>query len=76
MNELNILRRDLLDMSKRHGADSEIGHRCTNLMEQFKAYGRFQNEADSDYYRRLIASLEKNIRRQWADLIGLTGGMQ
>ena len=69
MNELNILRRDLLDMSKRHGADSAIHHHCENLRQMFVTYAGPLSEQ-----RR--AELEKNIRRQWADLIGLTGGMQ
>jgi hypothetical protein len=68
MNELNILRRDLLDMSMRHLGEP-IGHRCENLRQQINAYAITQDE-------ELRALLEKNIRRQWADLIGLTGGMQ
>ena len=64
MNELNILRRDLLDMRQRH-LGKPIGHRCENLRQLLNAYA----EADE----RRQAELEKNIRRQWADLIGLTG---
>ena len=39
------------------------------LRQMFDAYAATEDEG-----RR--AQLEKNIRRQWADLVGLTGGMQ
>ncbi len=67
--DLTALRADLRDMRKRHGADSPIGHRCTNLAQMFDAYATCHDEDRRD-------QLEKNIRRQWADLVGLTGGMQ
>ena len=69
VHALSAVRTDLLDMSRRHGTDSPIGHLCENLRQMFDAYAGTQDEG-----RR--AQLEKNIRRQWADLIGLTGGMQ
>ena len=66
---MNVLRADLLAMSRRHGADTPIGHHCENLRQMFDFYARLSDEKHR-------AQIEKNIRRQWADLIGLTGGMQ
>jgi hypothetical protein len=65
---MDDIRRDLINMRKRHGADTPVGHHCTNLAQMFNAYATCHDEG-----RRAL--LEKNIRRQWADLIGLTGGM-
>jgi hypothetical protein len=69
VHAITAMRADLLDMSKRHGPDTAIGHRCTNMVEQLNAYGRLRDEG-------VRARLEKSIRRQWADLVGLTGGVQ
>jgi hypothetical protein len=57
--------RALTAMRARHGADSAIGHRCSNLVEQIRTYGKTRDEGTR-------ARLEKNIHRQMTDLAGLT----
>jgi hypothetical protein len=56
-------------MRDRYGADSPVHHRCENLRHMFDSYGA----AAGDLKRQ--AKLEQSIRRQWSDLVGLTGGL-
>ncbi len=34
--DISKARSDLMDLRARHGADSAIGHRCSNLIEQLQ----------------------------------------
>lgn len=60
-------RRDLIALRKKHGADSPIGHRCSNLLEQTENYAK---ETDRDARKRLAAGIE----RQMAGLSALRRG--
>ncbi len=55
------LRRDLIAMRGKHGADSAIGHRCSNLIGQLQAY----QTAVAPALRRDLRSL---IKRSMAEL--------
>jgi hypothetical protein len=57
----------LTAMRARHGADSAIGHRCSNLMVLIKVHSLVP---DGDARARL----ECNIRRQTTELAQLTNG--
>lgn len=61
MIDLKQIRRDLFALRKKHGADSAIGHRCSNVLEQLENLAK---ETDRDARRRLAAKIE----RQMADL--------
>lgn len=59
------IRTSLLALRKKHGADTAIGHRCSNLLEQL------ENRAKStDQDQRRMP--EKNIGESVADLAQLT----
>ena len=60
------VRRDLLALrKKRHGAESAVGYRCSNLIEQLQNWAKI---TDPDQRR----ALEKNIGQSVADLARLT----
>lgn len=64
MTDLAQTRSDLTTLRKAHGADTAIGHRCSNLLELLENYGK---ETDSDARRNIAAGIE----RQMADLAAL-----
>lgn len=62
--DLEDTRRNLIAMREKHGADTPIGHRCSNLVEML------QNLAGCDFHTRF--ALEQSIRRSTAELAKLT----
>jgi len=66
MTDLEITRRELLALRTKHGAETAIGHRCSNLIEMLDS----MKTATGD--RR--AELAKNITDQMADLERLAAG--
>ena len=62
--KLKDARRTLIAKRVAAGADTPIGHRCSNLTEQLENYARADNEDQRE-------KLGKLIRRQMADLAGL-----
>jgi len=58
--ELEKTRRDLIAMRSKHGAETAIGHRCSNLL------GMLDSMKTATGDRR--AELAKNIADQMADL--------
>jgi hypothetical protein len=66
--ELENTRRDLIAMRVRHGADTPIGHRCSNIVEQLK------NIQTASGDQRV--GLEAAIKKQLAELAALCGGLQ
>lgn len=68
MTSLDQTRRDLIALREAHGADTPIGHRCSNIVELIqKAQG-----ATGDY----LARLTFQIQVQTADLKRLTAASQ
>jgi hypothetical protein len=67
-NDFDILtvRRDLIALREKHGADTPIGHRCSNLIEQL---GNLQG-ATGDERKHL----EKFIGQSVAELARLSSG--
>jgi len=63
--ELEPTRRDLIAMRVRHGADSPVGHRCSNLIGQLES---LQDATSKDQRRALERAIEKSM----ADLKRLT----
>jgi hypothetical protein len=61
--DLETIRAQLDALRAKHGADTPIGHRCSNLIEQLKNY-----EAATPDLRR---DLEKFISRSVAELAAL-----
>lgn len=59
--DLENTRRQLIAKRVAAGADSEIGHRCSNLIELLEHYGKAEGEEQR-------AHIEANIRKQMADL--------
>ena len=57
--------KSLRAMRSKHGADSAIGHRCSNLIEQLKHYPTLPME------NRTI--MEKSIAKSVEELAKLTG---
>lgn len=57
----------LRTMRRRHGAETPIGHRCSNLLEQLENYAGSQD-------RDQRAQLRQNIAWQIAGLAELTAG--
>ena len=49
-------RRDLIALRVKHGADTPIGHRCSNLIEQIKSYRSkvARDDFGADVIQRLI----------------------
>ena len=62
--DLKAIRKQLTALRTRHGADSPVGHRCSNLIEQLKNYEEATGEQRQE--------LEKNIAKSVADLAKLT----
>lgn len=54
-------RRQLIAKRLAAGADTEIGHRCSNLVELLDNYAKAESEEQKGH-------IEKNIRKQMADL--------
>jgi hypothetical protein len=52
------VQRDLAAMRTRHGADSPIGHRCSNLLGQIR---NLRKEPDKDARARLRENIEKSL---------------
>lgn len=59
--DLEDARRSLIAKRVAAGADSEIGHRCSNLIELLENYPKAQDETQRSH-------IEANIRKQMADL--------
>lgn len=57
---LSRTRRDLIVMRDAHGADSAVGHRCSNLVEliQVPEVPKFQLERQMADLQRLLASVQ------------------
>lgn len=64
--DLPTIRKQLDALRTRHGADSPIGHRCSNLVEQLDSHKYATGERRKD--------LEKNIAKSVADLARLSSG--
>ena len=62
---MTAVRKRLSTLRTRHGADSPVGHRCSNLIEQLKNY-----ETETDPEAR--EQLKKNIAKSIAGLAKLT----
>lgn len=64
-NDLDILtvRRDLIATREKHGADTAIGHRCSNIVELIQ-----NTEGVSGDVRTMVTA---NIQKQMADLAKL-----
>lgn len=67
-NDFDILtvRRDLIALREKHGADTAIGHRCSNLIEQLENL----HGTPSDQRKHL----EKSINQSVAELAKLSKG--
>lgn len=65
--DLENTRRDLIAMRVKHGANTPIGHRCSNLLEQLE---NLSKSTDQDQRHRL----EKNISQTVAELAALSKG--
>ena len=72
VNDFDIqkARSDLKALRDKHDADTAVGHRCSNLMEQLENY----ESAVVCENRPARDALEKSIGRQLADLAKLTAG--
>ena len=62
--DLKAIRKQLTALRTRHGADSPVGHRCSNLIEQLKNYPTLPMEQRT--------ALRNNIAKSVADLAKLT----
>lgn len=58
--DLENTRGDLLALRKEHGADSPIGHCCTNLLELTE---RYEKETDREARKNILATIERNKTR-------------
>jgi hypothetical protein len=58
----DVLRRDLIVMREAHGANSAVGHRCSNLVEliQMPEIPTFQIERQTADLQRLLAVAVKH----------------
>jgi hypothetical protein len=63
---LSSHRRRLIAMRKRHGADSPVGHRCSNLIEQLQNYQKCPHGAPIHRGR-----LRDRIRQSMEEIEGL-----
>jgi hypothetical protein len=63
--DLDKARSDLMTLRNKHGAETAIGHRCSNLLEQLQNL----EGATGDEHRRV---LQKLIGRSLAELAELT----
>lgn len=59
--DLENTRRQLIAKRTAAGADTEIGHRCSNLVELLDNYGKAENETQRSH-------IEASIRKQMAEL--------
>jgi hypothetical protein len=59
--DLENTRRNLISKRVAAGADSPIGHRCSNLVELLENYAKAEGEVQR-------AHIEVNIRKQMAEL--------
>ena len=62
--DLEDTRRNLIAKRVAAGADTPIGHRCSNLIELLENYGKAESEEQRTH-------IEANIRKQMADISGL-----
>lgn len=62
--DVHALRKSLDALRVKHGADTPIGHRCSNLIEQLKNLDKVTGQQRKD--------LEKNIADSVADLAKLS----
>lgn len=70
--DLPTIRKQLDAMRAKHGADSPIGHRYSNLIEQLKSYQRATGlDGDPFMTSDQRVALEKNITKSVADLAKL-----
>jgi len=60
---LEQTRRDLIVMREAHGADSEIGHRCSNLIELLQNYDDAGSANSELAISRLIVRQEADLKR-------------
>ena len=67
--DLESTRRDLIARREAHGADTPLGYRCSNLIEQIQNY---RNETDKDARTHLAG----NIGRTVTDIRQLLSGPQ
>lgn len=56
--DLENARRDLIAKRNAAGADTEIGHRCSNLIEQLENY----RTAEGDQRANLAKSIERTLK--------------
>jgi hypothetical protein len=69
MTPYATIRRDLIALRTKHGAESPIGHRCSNIDEMVENFAR---ATDRDQKTRLAA----NIQKQNAELAKLLAAAQ
>jgi hypothetical protein len=62
--DLEDTRRSLIAKRVAAGAETPIGHRCSNLVELLDNYAKVEGEDQRSH-------LERNIRRQMTELAGL-----
>jgi hypothetical protein len=61
---MEAMRRNLIAKRVAAGAETPIGHRCSNLVELLDNYAKVEGEDQRSH-------LERNIRRQMTELAGL-----
>lgn len=62
-------RRDLIAMRERYGADTPIGHRCSNIIGQLESHHRCTTISE---LRTQLPTLTASIKKQMAELKALT----
>lgn len=65
---MESIRRDMTAIREAHGADSEIGHRCSNIVELIQ-----ELQGATGEQREAVMA---NIQKQAADLQRLRAGLQ
>ena len=57
---MEAIRRDLIGIREAHGADTPIGHECSNLVEMVE---NFERETDPEVRARIAAGIQKKNAR-------------
>ena len=66
----DAIRKQLVALRTRHGVDSPVGHRCSNLLGQLENLALYPADSKMEHRK----DLEKLIAKSVADLASLSSG--
>lgn len=75
MTDLETIRRDLIGLRVAHGADSPIGHRCSNIVELIQNYEWVTTPGTVRSWPT-ASTISVLIEKQMTDLARLRAGLQ